>query len=69
MHVSVNSLPGDRNGVVGWSAATGAISVASGGTRWQNVAAVTQSLTRAERSGRACYSGPKPSDRGAGHED
>lgn len=63
-HLSVNNLPGDRDGVVGWSAATGAISAAFGGTRWQNLAAVTHALARAQNAGRACYSGPKPSTKG-----
>jgi hypothetical protein len=57
LHLSINVMPGDPNGVVALNTATGMVAAAfGGGTHWQNRAAVADALRGGDR---ADYRGPK----------
>jgi hypothetical protein len=56
MHLSINRMAGDLNGVVALNTATGMVAAAFGGTHFQNRAAAIEALRGDDRAG---YCGPK----------
>ncbi|MFT5949657.1 MAG: hypothetical protein ACI807_003943 [Paracoccaceae bacterium] len=56
MHLSINTMAGDLNGVVALNTATGMVAAAFGGTHFQNRAAAIEALRGGDR---ADYRSPK----------